>query len=121
MVLVYMRGYPTKAHTDYLQKARHFPFWTIRRKLASASDKLFPDLKNQILKPSPSERVRQAWISDKTWAAMDARVTARQEGDQRTVRKLSRRIRAGIITDKKRQAEESGRTIDSLLVVPPPV
>ena len=48
---------------------------------------------------------------------MDARVTAHQEGDQRTLQKLIRRIRAGLSIDNKRQAEESGRTIDSLLLL----
>ena len=47
------------------------------------------------------------------------RVTALREGDQRTVRKLSRRIRVGLRTDRKRQVEEAGRTIEYLLVSDP--
>ena len=49
----------------------------------------------------------------------DARITARQEGSQRTIRKLSRQIRAGLITDRKRMAEGSGSTIDSIIVSDP--
>ena len=39
--------------------------------------------------PPMREIVRQDWIYDETWAAMEARVTARQEGAQRTIRQLS--------------------------------
>ena len=55
--------------------------------------------------------------SDKNWAAINARVTARREGDQRNVRKLSQRIHAGLKTDWKRRVEESGRTIEYLLAL----
>ena len=50
---------------------------------------------------------------------MDARVTARREGAQQTVRKLSRRIRVGLSTYPKRHAEEAGRNIDSLITWDP--
>ena len=74
---------------EYLRKAHHPPLGPIHRYLASASDKLFLELKTHTPKPPLRERVRRDWIYDETWASMDTRVTARQEGDQRTVRKLS--------------------------------
>ena len=51
---------------------------------------------------------------------MDARVTARREEAQWTVCQLSRRIRAGLSTDWKRWAEETGRNNESLLATDPP-
>ena len=52
---------------------------------------------------------------------MDASVTAHREGAQQTIRKLGRQIHADLSTDRKRQAEEAGSTIDSLLVLDPPL
>ena len=57
---------------------------------------------------------------DKTWAAIDAGLTARQEGDQRTFPQLSQWIRAFLSTDRKRQVEEVGCTIESLPALDPP-
>ena len=51
MVLGCLRGDPAKDLTDYLCKARRFPLWPIRCDLAFASDKVFSELKTQILKP----------------------------------------------------------------------
>ena len=99
MVLGFLRGEPAKEHTDYLRKARHSPLRPIHRDLASTSDKLFSDLNNQISKTPLCEWVRRDWIYDETWVAMDARVTDTREGAQRTARKLSRRICAGLRTD----------------------
>ena len=89
MVLGYLRGESAKDLTGYLRKACRFPLRPLRREILLAPDKLFSDLKNHILKPPMRERVRRAWIYDETWAAIDARVTACQEGDQRTVWQLS--------------------------------
>ena len=47
---------------------------------ASTSDKLFSEINTQTPKPPLLEWVIPDWISDETWASMDARVTARQEG-----------------------------------------
>ena len=68
------------------------------------------------LTPPLREPVRRAWISEETWAAIDARVTARWEGAQRTIRKLGHQIRTGISIDWKRGGVEAGRTIESLLM-----
>ena len=67
------------------------------------------------------ERLRQYWISDKNWAAIDTRVTVSQEGDQQTVRELIQQIHEGLSKDRKRRVEEAGRTIDSLLASDPPL
>ena len=75
------------------------------------SDNIFSDLKTQIYKPPLLDCVRRTWIYDETWVAMYNRVNARREGAQRTIRKLIRRIRAGLSTDRKRRAEEAGRII----------
>ena len=72
IVLGCMTGEPVKELTDYFRKARRFPLWPICCDLASASDKLFLYIKTQIPNPSLRERVRRAWISDETWATMDA-------------------------------------------------
>ena len=120
MVLGCLRGEPVKELTGYLCKARRSPLQPLRRKLVSAPEKLFSELKTHIPKPLLRERARRAWIYDKTWAAIDARVTARQEGAHRTVWKLSRKIHAGLKTDRKRWAGEVGRTIESLLASDPP-
>ena len=121
MVLGCLRGDWTKDLTDYLCKARRFPLRPLRRKLTSASNNLFSELNTQILKPPLRERVRRACIYGETCSTINARVTARQEGSQRTVRKLGQRIRVGISTNWKRRAEEVGRTIDSLLAFYPPL
>ena len=70
--------------------------------------------------PPPREWVKPVWIYEETWAATEARVTDSREGDQRTVHKLSRWIRAGLITDRKRQTEDSCRTTDPLITSDPP-
>ena len=98
-----MRGDPAKDLMDYLHKARRFPLRPLCHDLASDPNKLFTELKTQIPKPPLCERVRWACISDDTWASIDARVTARQEGAHQTVQQLSRRIRAGLRTDWKRR------------------
>ena len=89
MVLGCLMGEPAKDLTEYLRKARRLPLRPIRRDLASASEKLFSDLNNNIPNNTLLERVRRAWISDETWADMDARVTSHREGDHRTIRKIS--------------------------------
>ena len=60
-----------------LRKARLFPLRPLHRDLASEPYKLFSEIKSQIPKPSLCEQVRQALISDETWASIDARLTAR--------------------------------------------
>ena len=104
MVLDYLKEEPAKDLTGYLRKARRLTLRTLRCDLLLAPDKLFSDINTQIPNPPLSERLRQAWISDETWAAIDTRVTAHQEGSQRTVRKLIRRIRACLITDRTRRS-----------------
>ena len=89
MVLGCLMGEPAKDLTEYLRKARRLPLRPIRRDLASASEKLFSDLNNNIPNNTLLERVRRAWISDETWADMDARVTSHREGDHWTIRKIS--------------------------------
>ena len=111
---------PAKDLTVYLRKPRRFPLLPLRRDLAMAPENIFSELKTQIPKPPLNEWVRRAWIYDKNWPAIYARVTARREEDQRTVRQLSRQIRAGLCTDQKIRAEEAGRTIESLLALDPP-
>ena len=107
--------------TDHLLKARCFPLRTTHCNLESTSDKIFSEIKTQIPKPPLRERVMRAWVSGETWAAMDARVTARQEGAQKIVRHISQRTPAGLSTDQKRRADEAGHTIESLLASDPPL
>ena len=99
MVLGCLRRDPAKDITDYLLKVCRFLLSLIHRKLESTSDKIFSDLKTQIPKPSLNECVSQDWISDETWAAMNARFAACQEGSQQIVQKLIQWIRAGLSTD----------------------
>ena len=89
MVLGCLRREPTKELTEYLRQACRPPLWHIRRYLGYTSDKIFSDLRTQIPKPPLHDQVRQDWIYDETWAAMDARVTACWEGAHRTIQKLS--------------------------------
>ena len=107
--------------TGYLCKSRHFPLRTLHRNLAPETDKIFSELKTQIPKPPLHEQVSQDCISDDTWASIDSRITVRQEGAEQTVRKLSWWICAGLSTDRKRRAEEEGRTIKSLFTSEPPL
>ena len=106
-----------KELTGYLRKGRRFPLRPLCCDLASTPDNIFPDIKTQIPNLPLRERVRGDWISDETWSAIDARVTALQEGAQKTFRKLVRRIRTVLSTDCKRRAEEAGLTIDYLLAL----
>ena len=62
----------------------------------------------------------QDLISDKTWASINARVTALREGDQQIVRQLSQQIGVGISTYWKRRLEETDSTIESPLASDPP-
>ena len=100
MVLVCLRGDLTKEVTYYLCKAHCSPLRPLCRDLALATENIFSDLKTQITNPPLRERVRQAWIYDETWVAMDARETVHWEGPQRTVRKLRRWISAGLSVSK---------------------
>ena len=52
---------------------------------------------------------------------MDSGVTARREGAQLTVQKISRWICVGLSMDRKRRVEDSGHTIESLLTSDPPL
>ena len=121
MVLSCLRGEPVKELTGYIRKAHRSPLRPLRCDLTLALDKLFSEIKIQIPNPPLRERVRQDWISDKTWEAIDTRVTAHQEGAQKNIRRLRRQIRAGLRTDRKRWAEEAGHTIESLLASDPPL
>ena len=114
MVLGYMRGEPTKDLTIYLHKAHRFLLRPLCRYLASAPDKLFSALKIQIPNPPLGEQVKWDWISDKTWVAIEARVTVCWEGGHQTVIQISQHIRTGLSTDQKRRAEEAGHNIKSL-------
>ena len=109
-----------KELTFYLQKSLRFPLGSLHRYLASDLDKLFYELKNQIHKTSLHNRVRPAWISDKTWAPINSRVTARWEGSQQTIRKLSQWIREGLSMYRKIEVEDSGSALESLLPSDPP-
>ena len=113
MILGYLRGDPAKDIMGYLRKARRLPLRPLRHDIASDPYKLFSELNTQIPKFPLHKWLRWSWIYDKTWASIDARAIARREGAQRTVRKLSQRIRAGLRTDQKRRAEESGSTIEA--------
>ena len=73
-----LRGDPAKELTGYLQKSCHPPIRTLRCDLASEPDNIFSQFMTQIPKPPLHERVRRAWISDKTWASIDTRVNARR-------------------------------------------
>ena len=119
MVKSCLRGELEKDLTGYLCKSRRFPLWSLCRDLVSTPDKLFSEIKTQIPNPPMRERVRRAWIYDNTWSAIDARLTARREGSQRSVRQLSRYICAGLSTDWKRRVEEAGYTIESLIASEP--
>ena len=89
MVLGCLRGDPAKELTGYLRKVPCSPLSPLSRNLVLATEKLFSEIKTYITKPPLRDRVIQAWISDKTWSSIDARVTVRQEGAKQTVRKLS--------------------------------
>ena len=89
MVMSCLRGEPEKELAVYPRKARRFPILPLRHKLVLVQYKLFSDLKTHIPKPPLRERVKQDWISDKTWAPINARVTENWEGGQWNVRKLS--------------------------------
>ena len=99
MVLGCLRVDPAKEITGYLRKVCRFTLQTLPRNFLLVPDKLFLYLKTQISDPPLRERVRRTWISDKTWASIDDRVTAHQEGDHQTARKLSQRIRTGLQMD----------------------
>ena len=83
-------------------------------------ENIFSDIKTKIPKTPLFERMRRDWIYDKTWEAIDARVTARQEGDHRKIQKLIRRICTSLRKDWKRLVEDTGHTINFLLAADPP-
>ena len=113
MILGYLRGETAKDLTGYLRKALRPPLRPLYRNFVLTPDKLFSYIKTQIPNLPLRERVRRDWIYDKTWEAIDARVTARQEGDHRKIQKLIRRICTSLRTDWKRLAEDTGHTINS--------
>ena len=76
MVLGCLRVDPAKEITGYLRKVCRFTLQTLPRNFLLVPDKLFLYLKTQISDPPLRERVRRTWISDKTWASIDDRVTA---------------------------------------------
>ena len=76
MVLVYLRKDPEKDITGYLHKAHRSPLRPFRCDLSSSPDKLYSELKTHIPNSPLRERLRRAWISDKTWESIDARITA---------------------------------------------
>ena len=110
-----------KELTDYLRKAHRSPLRIIRHDLPCASEKILSDLKTHIPNPPLRERVRRAWIYDETWAAMDAGVTARQEGAHRTIQKIGRCICVVLSMDRKRHVEYLGHTFESCLISDPPL
>ena len=120
MIMGRIRGDLAKELTGYLCKACRFHLCLLCRNLVSEPEKHISELKTQIPKLPPHEQVSQAWISDKTWLSIDARVTDFRKGGQKNVWKISQQIRAGLITDQKRRTEEAGRTIEFLLVWYPP-
>ena len=82
--------YPAKELMGYLCKALCSPLRTLRYDLVSAPEKIFSEPNTHIHKPTLREWVRRDWISDKTWASIGARVTARRWETQKTIRRLSR-------------------------------
>ena len=105
----------------YLLKSRRLPRRPLHCNLALTTKKIFSDLNTHISKIPLRERVRWDWISEDTRVSIDARVTARREGPQQTVRRLIQRIRAVLNTDRRRKAEMAGSTIESLLASDPPL
>ena len=121
MVLGCLRGDPEKELTGYLRKVQRSLLRTLCCYLASNPNNLFRELKTQIPNTPLREQVRWALISDETWTSIDARVTVRQEGALRTVRKLCQQVRAVLNTDWKQRTEKAGSTIEFLLEFNPPL
>ncbi len=73
-------------------------------------EEAFEVLKKTVAKPSPRKRKDNAWISDKTWALVDKRVSLRKQNRMGRAegRRLSREIRASIKVDRAERARRTG-------------
>ena len=84
---------------------------------------IFADLRRAVPKARAREARRNEWISAATWRLVDERVSVRRDPakGQTITRILGRAIKASLTTDRRRQAEEEGEEVETLVGEYPPL
>ena len=123
MVVASLRPASVREHRRHVGGRRRFPLTPPKGGQATEADKVFAELKAQMLHPEPRTLRRNAWMSEETWKLVDERVATRRkpDKDQAELRRLSRRIKASLQADRTKRAENAGSEMEHLLGNDPPL
>ena len=112
-----LHGAAPDAHLCYLGRRTRFPI-----RPPTTPDKsyhIFAKIQWEIPRPLRQEIHCQAWISPETWSLIGNRIESRQQKDQWSSWALGRSIKAGLQGGRRRQADELGSAVESLLTSDP--
>ena len=86
-------------------------------------DGIFTDLRRAVLKPKARDARKNAWILGAPWILVNERFSARQypAKDQDLIRRLGRAIAESLKGDRRQQAEEAGKEVETLIGSDPPL
>ena len=121
MVLGFLHSASLKEHARCLGGRKRIPLCPPNK--ATREDIIFAALRRAVPKPWAREARKNAWISATEWRLINERVSARRyiKKDQALIRRLGRTIRASLMTERKRRAEEAGSEVEALLGLDPPL
>ena len=90
---------------------------------ADMGGKKFAALRRAVPKVQPRAARQNVWILEETWRLVDERASARRDPrkGQALKRRLGRAIKAGLVADRKRRAEEAGEEVEAMVGAYPPL
>lgn len=117
MVVGKLLSAPLSSNLSYLRGRTRFPVRAPKWGPHTKVDSIFQDLTAAIDPPTRANRVRSSWISDETWALVDARASLRRapNRDRTAFRRLDRKVKSALKQDRLRRMEETAEAIDRLL------
>ena len=98
-------------------------FFDVRKKLNNHILQYSDPKYTYKIEPQAQDASKNAWILEATWRLVDKRVSARQDTAryQSLIQRLVRAIAASLKGDRRRQAEEAGAKVDTLIGSDPPL
>lgn len=107
---------PTKSNLSYLQGRRKLPLKLPKWGPQTLANFLYQQLKFHAGAPAhKGKKQREGWISDATWLLVDQRSSLRRNinHDRSEARRLTRKIKASLKTDRKARVAAAGTAIEA--------
>ena len=121
LVLGCLRSALLRKYSKYLRRIKQSPLQPLTT--PTREDVLFVALQRAVLKPKSQYARKKMWILETTWIIFNERVSAIQDParDQSLILRLGRAIAASLKGYRRRQAEEAGKDVETLLGSYPPI